>query len=284
MHAGRGDAKNAAVIFPAVGGGAAEFQQGGGGFNGPSQEYHGGNSMQAMGSQPSSAPGSSGGLGASIMSAGSPPTSPISSSMIPPPRGASSSLSAPITVFNPPNMPYDPQSLKPVGNSPTSMLIYEKAMVSVPGAVGVMPYSKAEEAGYTKAGEADLVGGLGADVSGGNTPVFGWSREKVVFWMRSWGLEERVIFLFYERNLTGHNLLLLTDTILLTTYGLQDPALRQTILSHLDQLRQSASLPATSSGSSSALNNGPRPQPSGGGGGAGAGGGNDALPPYMPTL
>ncbi|KAJ3201172.1 hypothetical protein HDU67_001504, partial [Dinochytrium kinnereticum] len=76
-------------------------------------------------------------------------------------------------------------------------------------------------------------------------------------------------------NLTGHNLLLLTDIILLTTYGLQDPLLRQTIISHVDQLRQSASLPASSSGSSSALNNGTRPQP----GGGGAGAANDALPP-----
>ncbi|KAI8841689.1 hypothetical protein BC829DRAFT_446671 [Chytridium lagenaria] len=67
--------------------------------------------------------------------------------------------------------------------------------------------------------------------------VFGWERDRVAMWGKEVGLPQSIVIKFYDMNMTGTSLLLLTDSALYTAYDIQDAQSRQTILSHVDRLR-----------------------------------------------
>ncbi|KAI8841692.1 hypothetical protein BC829DRAFT_492444 [Chytridium lagenaria] len=124
------------------------------------------------------------------------------------------------------------------------------------------PYSKALIAG---AAHVSMYPGKEAD-----NEVFTWDKFRIMDWLRALQFSESVVIAFYEMNITGTKLLLLTDTILINTYAIHDPKIRQALLYRVDQLRQTASSSATSSSTEPREVSGPS-------------NGNEMLPPYMAT-
>ncbi|KAI8841693.1 hypothetical protein BC829DRAFT_402332 [Chytridium lagenaria] len=78
------------------------------------------------------------------------------------------------------------------------------------------------------------------------TSVLTWDKHRVMEWLRSLHFPKSIIKSFYASNMTGTKLVQLTDSILINTYAIQDPRIRQSLLYEINQLCQTLT-PSSSS-------------------------------------